>query len=90
MTKKKTNTFYVTKTKKCRGEKITFVLSSSLRIPDPYLRLGVPDPFLLLGEPRLVINLLSTCLGIDSLNPCPLLSGLSTILSPSGCTTHRI
>ena len=43
--------FYVTK--ECRGKK-TFVLSSSLRIPDPPLLFGDPD-------------FLSTCLVIDSL-----------------------
>ena len=42
----------MTKTKECRGEK-KFVLSSSLRIPDPSL----------LGEPP---DILLTCLGIDS------------------------
>ena len=35
--------FYVTKTKECRGEKKKFVLSSSLRTPDPYL-LESPRP----------------------------------------------
>ena len=39
--------YYVTKVKECREKKM-FVLSSSLRIP---------DPFLLLGDPRLLINL---------------------------------
>ena len=49
--------FYVTKTKECRGEKKkkkTFVLSSSLRIPDPYLllrrRQWHPTPVLLPGK----------------------------------------
>ena len=40
----------MTKTKECRGEKKVFVLSSSLRIPDPSLLLG--DPGLLINLPR--------------------------------------
>ena len=47
--------FYVTKTKECRGEKKKFVISSSLRTPDPYLLLENPRP-LSLGTPRLLIN----------------------------------
>ena len=35
-------TFYVTKTKECREKKM-FVLSSSLRILDPYLASKAPD-----------------------------------------------
>ena len=47
----------MTKTKECRKKKKkTFVLSSSLRIPDPALLLRDPD-------------FLSTCLGSDSLIP---------------------
>jgi len=46
----------VTKTKGYRGEK-KFVLSLSLRIPDPYILLENPDPFLLLRDPGLLINL---------------------------------
>ena len=38
-------------------KKQMFVLSSSLRIPDPYLHFERPDPFLLLGNPRLLIHL---------------------------------
>ena len=37
--------FYVTKTKECRGKKKTFVLSSSLRFPDPYLLFKSPRAF---------------------------------------------
>ena len=48
-------TFYVTKTKECREKKM-FVLSSSLRIPDPYLRFEALDPFLLLGDSGLGVN----------------------------------
>ena len=44
-------------------EKKMFVLSSSLRIRDPYLHFESPKSFLLLGTP----DFLSTCLGIDSL-----------------------
>ena len=40
---------YVTKTKECREKKM-FVLSSSLRIPGPYLLLR--DPKLLINLPR--------------------------------------
>ena len=35
--------YYVTKTKECREKKM-FVLSSSLRIPEPYLRFESPRP----------------------------------------------
>ena len=40
-----------------------FVLSSSLRIPEPYLLLENPRPLSPQGPP----DFLSTCLGIDSL-----------------------
>ena len=40
-----------------------FVLSSSLRIPDPISTSRAPAPFLLLGDPGLLTDLL----GIDSL-----------------------
>ena len=40
-----------------------FFLSSSLRIPDPYLLLEIPRPL----SPRGRLDFLSTCLGIDSL-----------------------
>ena len=52
-------TFYVTKTKECREKKI-FVLSSSLRILDPYLCFESPRPSL--GT----LDFLSICLGVDS------------------------
>ena len=49
--------FYVTKTKECREKKM-FVLSSSLRIPDPYLHFESPRPLSPpLGDPGLLINL---------------------------------
>ena len=40
----------MTKTKEYREKKKMFVLSSSLRIPDPYFLLG--DPGLLINLPR--------------------------------------
>ena len=47
-------------------KKKKFVLSSSLRIPDPYLYFKSPQTFLSsLGTP----DFLSTCLGIGSLIP---------------------
>ena len=45
-------------------EKKKFVLSSSLRIPDPYLLLENPRPLC----PRGPLDFLSTCPGIDSQN----------------------
>ena len=42
-----------------------FVLSSSLRIPDPFLLLESPRP--LSPPPRGPLDFLSTCLGIDAL-----------------------
>ena len=54
--------FYVTKTKDCRGKKKkTFVLPSSLRIPDPYLLFQTPLSSS--GTP----DFLSTCPGNDFL-----------------------
>ena len=41
--------FYVTETKECREKKKMFVLSSSLRISDPYLHFESPRP---LSPPR--------------------------------------
>ena len=56
--------FYVTNTKECRAKKKKkmFVLSSSLRIPDPYLLLENLRPLSPSGTP----DFLSTCLGTDS------------------------
>ena len=42
--KKRKKTFYVTKTKECKRKIKAFVLSFSLRIPDPYFLLESPRP----------------------------------------------
>ena len=59
----KKKTFYATKTKECRGKNffLKLVLSSSLRVPDPYLLLENPR-HLSQGFP----DFLSTCLETDS------------------------
>ena len=62
----KKKTFYVTKTKECRGKKEMFVLSSFLRIPDPSLYFKSPRPLSPPQEPP-PQDFLSTCLGTDSL-----------------------
>ena len=56
----------MTKAKECR-EKKTFVFSSSLRIPDPYLLLESPRPLSPQGPP----DFLSICLGMYSLTTWP-------------------
>ena len=58
--------------KECRGKK--FILSSSLKIPDPISSLRAPDPF-----SSGILDFLSTCLGTDSQMKCNFCTAKETI-----------